>query len=81
MRSTSGENPWPKGSPPNNWGSGARDSSGAEIAGVCNQAALAAVRRAVTAELASDGRGAAKVLILPADLEEALKEMLGEGGQ
>jgi transitional endoplasmic reticulum ATPase len=51
--------------------------SGAEIAGVCNQAALAAVRRAVAAELAQEGAGEAKVLILPADLEEALKEMLG----
>ena len=51
--------------------------SGAEIAGVCNQAALAAVRRAVAAELAQEGAGEAKVLILPADLEEPLKEMLG----
>ena len=55
--------------------------SGAEIAGVCNQAALAAVRRAVTAELAQGGAGEAKVLILPADLEETLKEMLGEPGE
>ena len=31
--------------------------SGAEIAGVCNQAALAAVRRAVAAELAQEGAG------------------------
>jgi transitional endoplasmic reticulum ATPase len=51
--------------------------SGAEIAGVCNQAALAAVRRAVAAELAQEGAGEAKVLIQPADLEEALKEMVG----
>jgi len=51
--------------------------SGAEIAGVCNQAALAAVRRAVAAELAQEGAGEAKVLIQPADLEEALEEMLG----
>jgi transitional endoplasmic reticulum ATPase len=51
--------------------------SGAEIAGVCNQAALAAVRRAVAAELAQEGTGEAQVLILPADLEKALKEMLG----
>jgi len=51
--------------------------SGAEIAGVCNQAALAGVRRAVAAELAHEGKGSAKVLILPADLEEALEEMLG----
>jgi transitional endoplasmic reticulum ATPase len=51
--------------------------SGAEIAGVCNQAAQAAVRRAVAAELAQEGAGEAKVLILPADLEEALKEMVG----
>jgi transitional endoplasmic reticulum ATPase len=51
--------------------------SGAEIAGVCNQAALAAVRRAVAAELAQEGAGEAKVLIQPADLEENLKEMLG----
>jgi transitional endoplasmic reticulum ATPase len=51
--------------------------SGAEIASVCNQAALAAVRRAVAAELAQEGAGSAQVLILPADLEEALKEMLG----
>ncbi|MDP1761469.1 MAG: AAA family ATPase, partial [Deltaproteobacteria bacterium] len=54
--------------------------SGAEIAGVCNQAALAAVRRAVAAELAQEGAGEAQVLIQPADLEEALKEMLGEPG-
>jgi transitional endoplasmic reticulum ATPase len=54
--------------------------SGAEIAGVCNQAALAAVRRAVTAELAQEGAGEAKVLIHPTDLEEPLKEMLGEPG-
>ncbi|MBM4300251.1 MAG: CDC48 family AAA ATPase [Deltaproteobacteria bacterium] len=54
--------------------------SGAEIAGVCNQAALAAVRRAVAAELAQEGAGEAKVLIQPADLEEALEEMLGEPG-
>jgi transitional endoplasmic reticulum ATPase len=51
--------------------------SGAEIAGVCNQAALAAVRRAVAAELAQEGAGEAKVLIQPGDLEEALEEMLG----
>jgi len=51
--------------------------SGAEIAGVCNQAALAAVRRAVAAELAQEGAGEAQVLIQPADLEEALEEMLG----
>lgn len=55
--------------------------SGAEIAGVCNQAALAAVRRAVAAELAQEGTGEAKVLIQPADLEENLKEMLGEEGK
>lgn len=54
--------------------------SGAEIAGVCSQAALAAVRRAVAAELAQEGTGEAQVLILPADLEEALKEMLGDPG-
>jgi transitional endoplasmic reticulum ATPase len=53
--------------------------SGAEIAGVCNQAALAAVRRAVAAEMAQEGAGEAKVLIQPADLEEALKEMVGSG--
>jgi transitional endoplasmic reticulum ATPase len=52
--------------------------SGAEIAAVCNKAALAAVRRAVAAELAKEGSG--KVLILPSDLEEALEEMLGETG-
>jgi len=54
--------------------------SGAEIAGVCNQAALAAVRRAVAAELAQKGKGSAQVLILLADLEETLKEMLREPG-
>ena len=53
--------------------------SGAEIAAVCNKAALAAVRRAVAAETDQEGAGEAKVLILPADLEEALQEMLGEG--
>ena len=47
---------------------------------MCNQAALAAVRRAVAAEIAAAGKGLAQVLILPADLEEALKEMLGEPG-
>ncbi len=52
--------------------------SGAEIAAVCNKAALAAVRRAVDAEMAKEGSG--KVLILPSDLEEALQEMLGERG-
>jgi transitional endoplasmic reticulum ATPase len=52
--------------------------SGAEIAAVCNQAALSAVRRAVAAEVAQEGAGEAKVLILPADLEEALQRMLGE---
>jgi hypothetical protein len=46
---------------------------------VCNKAALAAVRRAVAAETDQEGAGEAKVLILPADLEEALQEMLGEG--
>jgi transitional endoplasmic reticulum ATPase len=51
--------------------------SGAEIAGACNKAAMAAVRRGVDAEIAQEGSGEAKVLILPADLEEALKEMLG----
>lgn len=53
--------------------------SGAEIAAVCNKAALAAVRRAVDAEMAQEGSG--KVLILPSDLEEALQEMLGEPGK
>ncbi len=52
--------------------------SGAEIAGVCNQAALAAVRRAVAAELAQEGAGEGQVLIKASDLEEPLKEMLGE---
>ena len=45
-----------------------------------NQAALAAVRRAVAAELAQEGEGSAQVLIQPADLEETLKEMLGGSG-
>jgi len=52
--------------------------SGAEIAAVCNKAALAAVRRAVEAEIAQEGAGEAQVLILPSDLEEALQEMLGD---
>lgn len=52
--------------------------SGAEIASVCNRAALAAVRRAVQAEIAQEGSG--QVLILPSDLEEALQEMLGGQG-
>jgi transitional endoplasmic reticulum ATPase len=51
--------------------------SGAEIAAVCNQAALAAVRRAVQEELAQEGSGEAQVLIQPDDLEAALQEMLG----
>jgi hypothetical protein len=36
------------------------------------------VRRGVKAEMARAGQGAAKVVILPADLEAALQEMLGE---
>jgi transitional endoplasmic reticulum ATPase len=51
--------------------------SGAEIAAACNQAALAAVRRAVAAEMAQEGQGAAQLLIQPADLEAPLQEMLG----
>jgi transitional endoplasmic reticulum ATPase len=54
--------------------------SGAEIASVCNSAALAAVRRAVLAELAREGAGDDQVLVQPADLEEALQKMMGEGG-
>ncbi|MBI4644574.1 MAG: AAA family ATPase, partial [Deltaproteobacteria bacterium] len=54
--------------------------SGAEIAAVCNKAALAAVRRGVEAEIVQEGSGKAKVLILPSDLEEALQEMLGGQG-
>jgi transitional endoplasmic reticulum ATPase len=54
--------------------------SGAEIAAVCNKAALAAVRRGVDAEMAQEGSGKAKVLIVPSDLEEALQEMLGGQG-
>ncbi len=52
--------------------------TGAEIAAVCDKAALAAVRRAVAAEIAQPGAGEAKVLILPSDLEEPLQEMLGK---
>jgi transitional endoplasmic reticulum ATPase len=52
--------------------------SGAEIAAVCDKAALAAVRRAVAAEIAQPGAGEAKVLITPSDLEEPLQEMLGK---
>jgi transitional endoplasmic reticulum ATPase len=52
--------------------------SGAEIASICNKAALAAVRRAVAGEMAETGGEAVQVLIGPADLEEALQEMLGE---
>jgi len=54
--------------------------SGAEIASVCNKAALAAVRRAVEAEIAQEGAGKDKVFILPSDLEEALQEILGGQG-
>ncbi len=54
--------------------------SGAEIASVCNKAALAAVRRAVVAEIAQEGAGEEQLLIQPSDLEEALVEMLGEQG-
>ncbi|HZE22002.1 MAG TPA: AAA family ATPase, partial [Desulfobaccales bacterium] len=53
--------------------------SGAAIAAVCNQAALAAVRRAVAAELVQGGQGAAQLLIRPADLEGPLQDMLGPG--
>ena len=52
----------------------------AEIAAVCNRAALAAVRRAVAAEIAQAGKGSAQLLIQPADLEAALQEMLGGPG-
>ncbi|MHB9072972.1 MAG: CDC48 family AAA ATPase [Desulfobaccales bacterium] len=52
--------------------------SGAEIAAVCDKAALAAVRRAVAAEIAQPGAGEAKVVITPSDLEEPLQEMLGK---
>jgi transitional endoplasmic reticulum ATPase len=52
--------------------------SGAEIAAVCDKAALAAVRRAVAAEIAQPGAGEAKVLITLSDLEEPLQEMLGK---
>jgi len=55
--------------------------SGAEIASVCNKAALSAVRRAVAAEIAQESAGEGQVLILSADLEEALQEMLGESSQ
>jgi transitional endoplasmic reticulum ATPase len=53
--------------------------SGAEIASICDKAALAAVRRAVEAEMAQPGTGEANVRILPSDLEEPLQEMLGGG--
>jgi transitional endoplasmic reticulum ATPase len=53
--------------------------SGAAIAAICNQAALAAVRRAVAAERVQEGQGAAQLLIRPADLEGPLQEMLGPG--
>ena len=52
--------------------------SGAEIAAVCDKAALAAVRRAVDAEIAQPGSGEAKLLIQSKDLEEPLQEMLGK---
>jgi transitional endoplasmic reticulum ATPase len=52
--------------------------SGAEIAAVCDKAALTAVRRAVDAEIAQPGSGEANVLILPQDLEEPLHEILGQ---
>jgi transitional endoplasmic reticulum ATPase len=51
--------------------------SGAEIAAVCNQAALTAVRRAVAAEIAQEGAGEKQLLIRPEDIEEALEVMLG----
>jgi transitional endoplasmic reticulum ATPase len=51
--------------------------SGAEIASVCSKAALAAVRRAVAAEIAQEGAGEKQLLIRPEDIEEALEEMLG----
>jgi len=38
------------------------------------------VRRAVAAEIAREGAGKDQVLVKAADLEEALKEMLGEPG-
>jgi transitional endoplasmic reticulum ATPase len=52
--------------------------SGAEISAVCSRAALIAVRRAVEAEIAQEGSGQDKLLILPGDLEKALQEMLAE---
>lgn len=71
--------PLAKGISPKQLAAKSEGLSGAEIAGVCNQAALAAVRRAVAAELAHEGAGEDQVLIQPADLEEALKEMVGSG--
>ena len=70
--------PLAKGISPKQLAAKSEGLSGAEIAGVCNQAALAAVRRAVAAELAHEGAGEDQVLIQPADLEEALKEMVGK---
>ncbi len=51
--------------------------SGAEIASICNKAALSAVRRAVLAEIVQEGTGEKQLLIRPEDVEEALEEMLG----
>jgi transitional endoplasmic reticulum ATPase len=51
--------------------------SGAEISSVCNKAALAAVRRAVAAELAKEGSGEKQLVIRQEDIEEALEGMLG----
>lgn len=48
--------------------------NGAEIAGVCNRAALSAVRRTVAAGQGKE-RGKGKVLITAQDLEEALESM------
>jgi transitional endoplasmic reticulum ATPase len=59
---------------------GTEGLSGAEIASVCNKAALAAVRRGVEAEIVRAGKGLTKVVILLTDLEEALQEMLGGQG-
>ncbi len=49
--------------------------SGAEIAAVCNKAALAAVRRGVNS-LKVNPEGEVKILVLPSDIETALAEMI-----
>ena len=65
--------PLEKGIDPSDLASRTEGFSGAEIASVCNRAALTAVRRAVTA-LRNSPKASAEVLITREDVESALAD-------